>query len=202
MSCIHIPQDFFFTDIYESFSMHPIHWYLTQVVTFFYLYFQSESVVWIRISVPKCHGSTKLLQVLRAFGIPQRKHLYFISVSGAFLGTSLPPTPNWSRFDLFIDVYNIFTVFLLYLLYFQLHTVFCLFFLPAFSFFESKVVICLCSAYAYAVFMLMPCLCLCSVFPAWCVLVQSFLSLGCVAWGGGGGGASSRYVLKCWFFQR
>jgi hypothetical protein len=24
------------------------------------------------------------LQVLRAFGIPQRKHLYFISVSGAF----------------------------------------------------------------------------------------------------------------------
>jgi hypothetical protein len=40
-----------------------------------------------------------VLQVLRAFGIPQRKHLYFISVSGAFLGTSLPPTPNWSRFD-------------------------------------------------------------------------------------------------------
>jgi hypothetical protein len=32
--------------------------------------------------------------------------LYFISVSGAFLGTSLPPTPNWSRFDLFIDVYS------------------------------------------------------------------------------------------------
>ncbi len=32
----------------------------------------------------------KILQVLRAFGIPQRKHLYFISVSGAFLGTSLP----------------------------------------------------------------------------------------------------------------
>ncbi len=50
----------------------------------------------------------KFLQVLRAFGIPQRKHLYFISVSGAFLGTSLPPTPNWSRFDLFIDVYSIF----------------------------------------------------------------------------------------------
>jgi hypothetical protein len=52
-----------------------------------------------------------ILQVLRAFGIPQRKHLYFISVSGAFLGTSLPPTPNWSRFDLFIGVYSIFTVF-------------------------------------------------------------------------------------------
>jgi hypothetical protein len=33
-------------------------------------------------------------QVSRAFGIPQKKHLYFISVSGAFLGTSLPPTPN------------------------------------------------------------------------------------------------------------
>ena len=46
-------------------------------------------------------------QVSRAFGIPQKKHLYFISVSGAFLGTSLPPTPNWSRFDLFIDVYSI-----------------------------------------------------------------------------------------------
>ena len=46
-------------------------------------------------------------QVLRAFGIPQKKHLYFISVSGAFLETSLPPTPNWSRFDLFMDVYSI-----------------------------------------------------------------------------------------------
>jgi hypothetical protein len=34
--------------------------------------------------------NTKILQVLRAFGIPQRKHLYFISVSGAFLKTSLP----------------------------------------------------------------------------------------------------------------
>ncbi len=32
---------------------------------------------------------------------------YSISVSGAFLGTSLPPTPNWSRFDLYIYVYNI-----------------------------------------------------------------------------------------------
>jgi hypothetical protein len=43
------------------------------------------------------------LQVLRAFGIPQKKkHLYFISVSGVFLGTSLPPTPNWSIRDKFI----------------------------------------------------------------------------------------------------
>jgi hypothetical protein len=41
------------------------------------------------------------------------KNMYFISVSGAILGTSLPPTPNWSRFDLFIDVYSIlFIVFL------------------------------------------------------------------------------------------
>jgi hypothetical protein len=37
-----------------------------------------------------------ILQVLRGFGIPQRKHLYFISVSGAFLGTSLPPTHNFT----------------------------------------------------------------------------------------------------------
>jgi hypothetical protein len=111
------------------------------------------------------------LQVLRAFGIPQRKHLYFISVSGAFLGTSLPPTPNWSRFDLFIDVYSIFTVFFtLFIVFLATHCILFIFLL-AISFFESKVVICLCSAYAYAVFMLMPCLCLCSVFPAWCVLV-------------------------------
>ena len=41
------------------------------------------------------------------FWYPAKKHLYFISVSGAFLGTSLPPTPYWSRFDLFIDVYSI-----------------------------------------------------------------------------------------------
>jgi hypothetical protein len=39
--------------------------------------------------------------------VSRKKHLYFISVSGAFLGTSLPPTPNWSRFDLVIDVYSI-----------------------------------------------------------------------------------------------
>ena len=113
-----------------------------------------------------------VLQVLRAFGIPQRKHLYFISVSGAFLGTSLPPTPNWSRFDLFIDVYSIFTVFFtLFIVFLATHCICIFFFLLAISFFESRVVICLCNAYAYAVFMLMPCLCLCSVFPAWCVLV-------------------------------
>jgi hypothetical protein len=34
------------------------------------------------------------------------KPFYSISVSGAFLGTSLPPTPNWSRFDLYIYVYS------------------------------------------------------------------------------------------------
>jgi hypothetical protein len=120
-----------------------------------------------------CHVGQDFLQVLRAFGIPQRKHLYFISVSGAFLGTSLPPTPNRSRFDLFIDVYSIFTVFFtLFIVFLATHCVLFIF-LPAISFFESKVVICLCSAYAYAVFMLMPCLCLCSVFPAWCVLVWS-----------------------------
>ncbi len=109
-----------------------------------------------------------IFQVLRAFGIPQKKHLYFISDSGAFLGTSLPPTPNWSRVNLFIDVYSISFLYCIssYTLYFIYY-----FFLLAISFFESKVVICLCSAYAYAVFMLMPCLCLCSVFPAWCVLV-------------------------------
>jgi hypothetical protein len=111
------------------------------------------------------------LQVLRAFGIPQRKHLYFISVSGAFLGTSLPPTPNWSRFDLFIGVYSIFTFFFYFIYCISSYTLYFVYFLLAISFFESKVVVCLCSAYSYAVFMLMPCLCLCSVFPAWCVLV-------------------------------
>ena len=77
-----------------------------------------------------------LLQVLRAFGIPQRKHLYFISVSGAFLGTSLPPTPNWSRFDLFIDVYSILQYF--YFIYcISSYTLYFVYFLLAISFFES-----------------------------------------------------------------
>ncbi len=94
-------------------------------------------------------------KVLRAFGIPQRKHLYFISVSGAFLGTSLPPTPHWSRFDLFIDVYSIFTVFFtLFIVFLATHCILFIFLL-AISFFEVKVVICLCSAY------LMQCSCLC-----------------------------------------
>ncbi len=119
------------------------------------------------IAVP--HPWVIFLQVLRAFGIPQKKHLYFISVSGAFLGTSLPPSPNWSRFDLFIVFFILFIVFL------ATHCILFIFSL-AISFFESKVVVCLCSAYAYAMFMLMPCLCLCSVFPAWCVLPLSYLS--------------------------
>ncbi len=87
------------------------------------------------------------------FWYPAKKHLYFISVSGAFSGISLPPTPNWSRFDLFIDVYSISFFYCIssYTLYF---IIFFFFFLLAISFFESKVVICLCSAYAYAVFML------------------------------------------------
>ncbi len=82
----------------------------------------------------------KVLQVLRAW-YPARKHLYFISVSGEFLGTSLPPTPNWSRFDLFIDVYSIFflNVFL------ATHCILFIFLL-AISFFEGMVVVCLCSA--------------------------------------------------------
>ncbi len=33
------------------------------------------------------------------------KPFYSISVSGAFLGTSLPPTPSWSRFDLHVYTY-------------------------------------------------------------------------------------------------
>jgi hypothetical protein len=34
------------------------------------------------------------------------KPFYSISVSGAFLGTSLPPIPSWSRFDLYMYVYS------------------------------------------------------------------------------------------------
>jgi hypothetical protein len=37
-----------------------------------------------------------LLKVLRVTG---RKPIYSISVSNIFRGTSLPPTPNWGRFD-------------------------------------------------------------------------------------------------------
>jgi len=73
--------------------------------------------VWLKVCVLKfiknvctfCRNFTSFA----GFWYPAKKHLYFISVSGAFLGTSLPPTPNWSRFDLFIDVYSIlFIVFL------------------------------------------------------------------------------------------
>jgi hypothetical protein len=84
------------------------------------------------------------------FWYPAKKHLYFISVSGAFLGTSLPPNPNWSRFDLFIDVYSIF-----FIVFLATHCIFFFFFLLAISFFESKVVICLCSVHAYALLVFM-----------------------------------------------
>ncbi len=61
------------------------------------------------------------------FWYPAKKHLHFISVSGAFLGASLPPTPNWSRFDLFIDVYSILfyciSSYTLYFIYCILHFV-------------------------------------------------------------------------------
>ena len=91
----------------------------------------------VRRHICKIQNSVQLhyiLQVLRAFGIPQRKHLYFISVSGAFLGTSLPPTPNWSRFDLFIDVYSIFTVFFtLFIVFLATHCILFIFYLPFLS---------------------------------------------------------------------
>jgi hypothetical protein len=32
------------------------------------------------------------------------KPLYSISVSNMFLSTSLPPTPNWDRFDQYVTV--------------------------------------------------------------------------------------------------
>jgi hypothetical protein len=80
------------------------------------------------VSIQVNFHDLKVFQVSRAFGIPQKKkHLYFISVSGAFLGTSLPPTPNWSRFDLFIDVYSILfyciSSYTLYLIIVFLHVV-------------------------------------------------------------------------------
>jgi hypothetical protein len=104
------------------------------------------------------------LQVLRAFGIPQRKHLYFISVSGAFLGTSLPPTPNWSRFDLFIGVYSIFTFFFtLFIVFLATHCILFIFYLP---FLSLRVKL----WFAYAVLILMQCSCLCLA----CVYVVFF----------------------------
>ena len=110
------------------------------------------------------HGKI-FLQVLRAFGIPQRKHLYFISVSGALLGTSLPPTPNWSRFDLFIDVYSIFTVFFtLFIVFLATHCILFIFFYLPFLSLRVKL------WFAYAVLMLMQCSCLCLA----CVYVVFF----------------------------
>ena len=41
-------------------------------------------------------------QVSRAFGIPQKNIYISLVLVAHFLGTSLPPTPSWSRFDLFI----------------------------------------------------------------------------------------------------
>ena len=106
--------------------------------------------------------------------VSRKENICISLVLVGILGTLLPPTPSWSRFDLFIDVYSIF-----YFIYcISSYTLYFVYFFTCHFFLESKVVICLCSAYAYAVFMLMPCLCLCSVFPAWCVLVWSFLSLG------------------------
>ncbi len=39
------------------------------------------------------HGLFDYFTIFAGFWYPARKHLYFISVSSEFLGTSLPPTP-------------------------------------------------------------------------------------------------------------
>ncbi len=43
-----------------------------------------------------------IFQVSGAFGIPQKNIYISLVLVAHFLGTSLPPTPSWSRFDLFI----------------------------------------------------------------------------------------------------
>ncbi len=72
------------------------------------------------------HKSPYSFTSFAGFWYPARKHLYFISVSGKFLGTSLPPTPNWSRFDLFIDAYSIFFV----IVFLATHCILFIFYLP------------------------------------------------------------------------
>jgi hypothetical protein len=67
------------------------------------------------------------LQVLRAFGIPQENICISLVLVANFLGTLLPPTPNWSRFDLFIDVYVIFLI-----VFLATHCILFIFCLPLF----------------------------------------------------------------------
>ncbi len=127
-----------------------------------------ESLQGLHCNISTCNrfweiSNKRILQVLRAFGIPQENICISLVLVANFLGTSLPPTPNWSR-SIYRCLQYFFNCISSYTLYF-------IYFLLAISFFEGKVVVCLCSAYAYAVFVLMPCLCLCSVFPARCVLV-------------------------------
>ncbi len=52
---------------------------------------------WIGFA-PACYGSS--LSFCEFCG---HKPFYSVSISGEFLGTSLPPSPNWSRFDLYIQ---------------------------------------------------------------------------------------------------
>jgi hypothetical protein len=60
-----------------------------------------------------------LLFVKNIYEFCGHKPFYSISVIGVFLGTSLPPTPNWSRFDLYICFSNVFNWISNYTLYFN-----------------------------------------------------------------------------------
>ncbi len=58
------------------------------------------NVQFVEVSRLNLESSLRRFTSFAGFWYPARKHWYFISVSGEFLGTSLPPTPIWSRFDL------------------------------------------------------------------------------------------------------
>ncbi len=128
----------------------------------------------------------------RGLLVSRKKHLYFIRVSGPFLGTSLPPTPNWSRFDLFIDVYSI-----LFIVFLATHCILFIVFLhvegnacstpPSFMGFCFSFSI-FCHYFSVSV------VCFFAVLCEQCEQYGSFAFQNCAA-----GEASFSHVLRCWF---
>ncbi len=181
----------FYQRIPKSASKNAI---LISIFNFFPKVFFGLKQHFLQALKPKSHDMALInFQVLRAFGIPQKKHLYFISVRGAFLETSLPPTPNRSRFDLFVNIYSN-----LFLLYFQLHTVFYILYFymllgitcstsPSFMgfCFSFKFFFAITLVLVWCVFLLQ-----CE----WCEQCVSCVFRNCAA-----GEASFSHVLRCWF---
>ncbi len=137
-------------------------------------------------------GSSEIFPSFAGFWYPAKK-IYFISVSGTFLGTSLPPTPNWSRFDLFLNVYSIlfycissYTLYFIYCIFTcckVMHAVLLLLlwgFVFPFQFFAITLVLVWCVFFA--------------VVCEQCEQCGSFAFQSCAA-----GEASFSYVLRCWF---